>query len=90
MGWIADRQLLGDWARKPSLNQLGPADSLAPSLWSFFRPDSEIGQSFSQAKAGIMDAALLDMLEREIELIQDARQEYQHDLQPSALGRLRD
>lgn len=52
--------------------------------------DSEIGQSFNQAKAGIMAANLLDMLEREIDLIQDARQECQRDLQPWALGRLRD
>jgi hypothetical protein len=37
-----------------------------------------------------MDAAVLDMLNREIRLIEDARQEHQHDLQPSAVGRLRD
>lgn len=66
--------------------------SYAPPLWSFryFRPVSETRHSCSQAKAGIMDAALLDMLKREIHLIQDARQEHQHDLQPSAVGRLRD
>lgn len=49
---------------------------LAPPLCSFknFRPVSETRHSCSQVKAGIMDAALLDMLKREIHLIQDARQ----------------